>query len=102
MTTNLGNVEEQLLNKFGHKGVDYLTPQLEIIRSARNMPSKLDDFRLMTQKMHESWKMISQWLAPVIVPITEELSELEIQLRELQYQIKFQIQQEGITYWKNV
>lgn len=102
MVLDLGNIEERLKNKFGNTGVDYLAPQLEIIRSARNMPSKLDDFRLVTQRMYESWQMISQWLAPVIVPISEEFTDLETQLRELQYQIKFQLQQEGITYWYDV
>ena len=87
MVTDLANVEELLKAKFGPTGVEFLAPQLEVIRSARNLPSKLDDFRLMTQRMHASFQMISQWLAPVIVPISEELTELEAQLQELQYKM---------------
>ena len=102
MVTDLANVEKLLKAKIGSTGVEYLAPQLEVIRSARNLPSKLDDFRLMTQRMYESFQMISQWLAPVIVPISEELTELEAQLQELQYKIKFQIKQEGIKYWQEI
>ncbi len=102
MVTDLANVEELLKAKVGSAGVEFLAPQLEVIRSARNLPSKLDDFRLMTQRMYESFQMITQWLAPVIVPISEELSELEAQLLELQYKIKFQLKQEGLKYWREI
>lgn len=102
MITDLANVEELLKVKFGSTGVEFLAPQLEVIRLARNLPSKLDDFRLMTQRVYASFQMISQWLAPVIVPISEELTELEAQLQELQYKIKFQIKQEGIKYWREI
>lgn len=102
MVSNLGNIEELLKSKYGSRGVEYLAPQLDVIRSARNLPSKLDDYRLKTQRMYESFQMISQWLAPVIVPISEELTEIEAQLQELQYQIKFQINQEGIKYWREI
>ena len=56
----------------------------------------------MTQQMHASFQMISQWLAPVIVPISEELTKLEAQLQELQYKIKFQLKQEGLNYWREI
>ena len=102
MVTDLANVEELLKVKIGATGVEYLAPQLEVIRLARNLPSKLDDFRLMTQKMHASYQMISEWLAPIIVPISEELTELEAQLQELQYKIKFQIKQDNLKYWREI
>ncbi|MFX0124434.1 MAG: hypothetical protein ACFFAE_12400 [Candidatus Hodarchaeota archaeon] len=102
MVTDLTNVEELLKVKIGSTGLEYLAPQLEVIRSARNLPSKLDDYRLMTQRMHASHEMILQWLAPVIVPISEELTELETQLQELQYKIKFQLKQEGLKYWREI
>jgi Mg2+ and Co2+ transporter CorA len=102
MAVNLSKIEERLKDKIGDKGVEYLFPQLDIVRQARNLPSKLVDYRLKTQKFYESYQMISNWLAPVIVPISDELIELESQLRELQYQIKFQLQQEGIKFWKDV
>ncbi|MFX1507537.1 MAG: hypothetical protein ACFFDC_15745 [Promethearchaeota archaeon] len=102
MVTDLTNVEELLKAKIGATGVEYLAPQLEVIRLARNLPSKLDDFRLMAQKMHASYQMISEWLAPVIVPISEELTDLEAQLQELQYKIKFQIKQDKLNYWREI
>ncbi|UCG90712.1 MAG: hypothetical protein JSU57_02995 [Candidatus Heimdallarchaeota archaeon] len=102
MVSDLGNVEELLKEKYGSIGVEYLAPQLDVIRSARNLPSTLDDYRLMTQRMHESFQMILQWLAPVVVPVSEELTELEAQLQELQYQIKFQIKQEDLKYWREI
>ena len=46
--------------------------------------------------------MISEWLAPIIVPISEELTELEAQLQELQYKIKFQIKQDNLKYWREI
>jgi len=57
MVTDLANVEELLKGKIGATGVEYLAPQLEVIRLARNLPSKLDDFRLMTQKVHASYQI---------------------------------------------
>ncbi|MHA2306152.1 MAG: hypothetical protein ACXACU_12255 [Candidatus Hodarchaeales archaeon] len=102
MTMTFGNIEERLKEKYGERGVEYLAPQLDILRLARNLPSKLDDVRLMTQKFYESYQTILKWLAPVVVPITEEFSELEDQLRELQYQMKFIIQQEGIKFWNEI
>ncbi len=102
MTINLDNIEEQLKSEFGALGVDYLFPQLDIIRSARNIPTKLEEQKLVTQKLFESYQMIQKWLAPVIVPVTDELIELRNQLRDLQGQIKFNIQQEGIQFWKQL
>ncbi|MFX1283617.1 MAG: hypothetical protein ACFFB5_08175 [Promethearchaeota archaeon] len=102
MVSDLRNIEELLKEKYGSIGVEYLAPQLEVIRSARNLPSTLDDYRLMTQRMYESFQMISQWLAPVVVPISEELTELEAQLQEIQFQIKFQIKQEDLKYWTEI
>ncbi len=102
MVVDLGNIEKLLRANYGSTGVEYLAPQLEIIRSARNLPSKIDDLRLMTQRMYESYQMISQWLAPVVGPISDGLNELETQLRELQYQIKFKMQEENIKYWREI
>lgn len=102
MTINLDNIEEQLKSEFGTTGIDYLFPQLDIIRSARNIPTKLEEYKLVTQRLFESSQMIQKWLAPVIVPITDELAEIRNQLRELQEQIKFNIQQEGIQFWKHL
>lgn len=95
-------MEGKLKAEYGGRGVDYLFPQLDIIRSARNLPSKVDDCELVTQRFFESYQVIQKWLAPVIVPITEELAELKIQLRELQDEIKFIIQQEEIQFWKDL
>jgi len=98
----LNNIESKLKEEFGSRGVDYLLPQLEIIRSARDLPSILEDYRLKTKKFFESYQMIQKWLAPVIVPIQEELTETENQLKALQYQIKFHINQEKIFFWEDV
>lgn len=102
MTIDLTNIDKLLLAEVGSLGVEYLLPQLDIVRSSRNMPSKLEDYRLMTQKFFECYQMISKWLAPIIVPISEEMVELESQLRDLQYKIKFHLDNEGIQFWKNI
>lgn len=102
MVISFGNIEDRVKEKYGERGVEYLAPQLEILRMARNLPSKLDDVRLLTQKFYQSYETIIKWLAPVIVPITEEFSELEDQLREMQYQMKFIIQQEEIKFWNEI
>ncbi|MFX0092382.1 MAG: hypothetical protein ACFFBD_11515, partial [Candidatus Hodarchaeota archaeon] len=99
---HLSNMEEKLKLEYGEKGVEYLFPQLEIIRATRNMPSRIEDVKLFTQRFFESYQMVQQWLAPVIVPISEELSELRTQLHDLQDQMKYYIQQEGIEFWKDV
>ena len=87
MVISFGNIEDRVKEKYGERGVEYLAPQLEILRMARNLPSKLDDARLLTQKFYQSYETIIKWLAPVIVPITEEFSELDDQLREMQFQM---------------
>ncbi|MHA1974436.1 MAG: hypothetical protein ACTSW1_15670 [Candidatus Hodarchaeales archaeon] len=102
MTVNLDNIGDQLKEEFGERGVDYLLPQIDIIRKARDLPSYLEDFRLKTRRFFEAYQMIQKWLAPVIVPIQDELTESERQLKELQYQIKYHLQQEKIFFWKDV
>ncbi len=102
MVMTFGNIEDRLREKYGERGLEYLAPQLEILRIARNLPTKLDDARLMTQKFFESYQTIIKWLAPVVVPITEQFSELEDQLRELQYQMKYQIKSNQIKYWSEI
>ena len=88
MTIKLENMESQLEEELGKFGLEYLLPQLDIIRSSRNLPSILEDYRLSAQKFYESFQMIQKWLAPVVVPITDQLTEVENRLQELQYQMK--------------
>ena len=102
MTTNLENLEKQLEDELGKVGLEYLFPQLEITRAARNLPSKLEDYKLTAQKFFQSYQTLQQWLAPVVVPITDQLIEVENRLRELQYQIRYHIQEENISFWKDV
>ncbi|PWI47152.1 hypothetical protein CEE45_13125 [Candidatus Heimdallarchaeota archaeon B3_Heim] len=99
---DLSNIEKQLEDEFGQLGINYLFPQLDVIRSARNLASNIEDARLMTEKFFLSYKMIEQWLAPVIVPINDNLFGLESHLRDLQSQIKHLITEEEIIYWKDV
>ena len=75
MTTNLENLEKQLEDELGKVGLEYLFPQLEITRAARNLPSKLEDYKLTAQKFFQSYQTLQQWLAPVVVPITDQLIE---------------------------
>lgn len=102
MAINLENIENRLKEEIGSLGFDYLFPQLEIIRNARNLPSTVEDSRLMTQKFFHSYQMIQKWIAPVVVPITDELLGLESQLRILQEQMRFHIRNENIFYWKHI
>ena len=102
MTIKLENIESQLEEEFGKFGLEYLFPQLDIVRSARNLPSILEDYRLSSQKFFESYQMIQKWLAPVVVPITDQLTEVENRLQELQYQMKYHLQEENILFWNDV
>ncbi|MHA1969835.1 MAG: hypothetical protein ACW964_18825 [Candidatus Hodarchaeales archaeon] len=42
MAMTFGNIEERLKEKYGERGVEYLAPQLDILRLARNLPSKIN------------------------------------------------------------
>ena len=95
-------MESQLEEKLGKFGLEYLLPQLDIVRSARNLPSILEDYRLSSQKFFESYQIIQKWLAPVVVPITDQLTEVENRLQELQYQMKYHLQEEDIVFWNDV
>ena len=99
---DLSNIEKQLEEEYGELGINYLFPQLDVIRAARNLPSKMEDTQLTTEKFFLSYQMIEQWLAPVIVPINDNLFGLESHLQDLQSQIKHLITVEEITFWKDV
>ncbi len=102
MVIDLNNLEKQLEEEYGELGVNYLFPQLDIIRSARKLPSDMEDARLMSEKFYLSYRMIEQWLAPVILPINDNLLGLESHLQDLQSQIRLSIQQQEIKYWLEV
>ncbi|MHA2203831.1 MAG: hypothetical protein ACW991_09090 [Candidatus Hodarchaeales archaeon] len=102
MPIKLENMESQLEEELGKFGLEYLFPQLDIVRSARNLPSILEDQRLSAQKFFESFQMIQKWLAPVVVPITDQLTDVENRLQELQYQMKYHLQEEGVVFWNDV
>lgn len=99
---DLNNIEKQLEDAYGTLGVNYLYPQLDIVRSARKLPSDMEDARLMSEKFYISYRMIEQWLAPVIVPINDNLMGLESHLKDLQSQIRLSIQQQEIKYWLEI
>lgn len=101
MTYSLQDIEEKLRSEFGDIAVDYLFPQIEIIRSARNIPSVLSEIKLGTQRFYISYQMLQKWLSPVVI-IQDELNDLENHLKELQYQMKFHIDEQGIHFWKDV
>lgn len=102
MAIDLSNIEERIVKAVGEIGLDYLAPQLEIIRTTRNLPSKIADFRLMAQKFYESYQTISGWLAPVVGPLNEELAAFEAQLEEKIIKIKFELKKEDLEFWKDI
>jgi len=79
MVIDLNNVEKQLEDVYGTLGINYLYPQLDIIRSARKLPSDMEDAMLMSEKFYMSYRMIEQWLAPVIMPEITRSSNKTIQ-----------------------
>ncbi|MHA1976612.1 MAG: hypothetical protein ACW98F_13345 [Candidatus Hodarchaeales archaeon] len=99
---DLSNIEKQLEKEYGELGINYLFPQLDVIRSARNLPSNIEETQLMTEKFFLCYQMIEQWLAPVILPIKDNLFGLESHLLDLQSQMKLLITEEEITYWNDV
>ncbi|MCK4848303.1 MAG: hypothetical protein KAT16_04700 [Candidatus Heimdallarchaeota archaeon] len=102
MVIDLNNVEKQLEDVYGTLGINYLYPQLDIIRSARKLPSDMEDARLMSEKFYMSYRMIEQWLAPVIVPVNDNLLGLESHLKDLQSQIHLSIKNQEIKYWLEI
>ncbi|MHA1542434.1 MAG: hypothetical protein ACTSQH_05635, partial [Candidatus Hodarchaeales archaeon] len=96
---DLNNIEKQLEDAYGTLGINYLYPQLDIIRSARKLPSDMEDARLVSEKFYICYRMIEQWLAPVVVPINDNLLGLESHLQDLQSQIQLSIKNQEIKYW---
>jgi hypothetical protein len=96
---DLNNIEKQLEDAYGTLGINYLYPQLDIIRSARKLPSDMEDARLVSEKFYLCYRMIEQWLAPVVVPINDNLLGLESHLQDLQSQIQLSIKNQEIKYW---
>ncbi len=98
------NAVEKIENQFGERGLEYLFPQLDIIRASRNLVSHLENpkNRLISQKFFISLNILQTWLAPVMAPIFDDLSDLELHLQELQTKTKLQLDDHTSKYWIDV
>ena len=63
---DLTRMEDQLRGDIGNLGLEYLMPQLSIIRNARNIPKDLEDEQFVASKFLRSLHLIDEWLAPVV------------------------------------
>ncbi|NHJ02954.1 MAG: hypothetical protein EAX86_12530 [Candidatus Heimdallarchaeota archaeon] len=98
------NAIEKIELQFGERGIEYLIPQLEIIRQTRNLVTQLENpkNRLISQKFFTSLNMLQTWLTPVIAPIYDDLSELEVHLQELQTKTTLQLKEISGKYWRDI
>jgi hypothetical protein len=100
---DLANMDDMLRKDVGEKGIAYFSPQLNIIRRARNLPKNLEDERFTTARFYESLGLIEQWLNPLSELFTLAGIEEKMQnLRRLQSSAAFRIREEGISSWKGV
>ncbi|MFW9992999.1 MAG: hypothetical protein ACFFD4_13230 [Candidatus Odinarchaeota archaeon] len=100
MTIDLSNIDELLLQDIGETGTEYLMPQLQIIRSARNLPKNIEECRLESERFFESLELIEEWINPLTLLLkAPSLEEKEEVLRQLQSKASFLLREEGITSW---
>jgi hypothetical protein len=102
MAIDLTDMEGRLSQTIGEMGLNYLAPQLEIIRQARNLPKNIDDTQLHTGRFYLALNVIKDWLAPV-AEISQILCENEEeQILELQERTRTLITSQNIHSWYDV
>ena len=102
-SAGLSNMEELLRKDVGKEGIQFFSPQLNIIRRARNLPKNLDDEALATARFYEALGLIEQSMNPLLWVFTlTGLEEKEQELRRLQAAATFRIREKNITSWKHV
>ena len=97
---DLTRMEDQLRSDIGDVGLEYLMPQLSIIRNARNIPKDLEDEQFVASKFLRSLHLIDDWLAPVVSLYRLLVEEKENALQTLQSQTSFRLNESAITSWK--
>lgn len=97
---DLTAVSSDLKKEVGNAGLEYLLPQLAIIRRARNLPNVVNEKRLTTLKFIESLKLINEWIEVVSVLFSLRVEEKENALRRLQDEVNFLLEEKNITSWK--
>ena len=98
-TSDFQEIEDVLRGDIGEEGLAFLLPQITLTKKARNLPKDLIDEKLISAKFLLAVNMIEDWIAPM----AELFSAFEIDeqnLRNLQEQAKFTLDQSGITSWQ--
>ncbi|MHA1167111.1 MAG: hypothetical protein ACTSRU_04775 [Candidatus Hodarchaeales archaeon] len=100
MTVDLSEIDSILNEAIGTTGIDFLGPQLKIIRRARNLPGVLEDLRLVSERFFESLELIDDWSLPLSILVKSPYFDTrEEKLRQLQGKASFFLREEGITSW---
>jgi hypothetical protein len=94
------NIEDVLRAEIGEEGLAFLLPQITLTKKARNLPKDLIDEKLISAKFLLAVNMIEDWVAPM----AELFSAFEVDeqnLRNLQEEAKFALEQSKITSWQD-
>ncbi len=100
LTFDISKMDEILQQKIGQMGFQYIAPQIEILRMARNLPKNVDDERLIAKKFRLALDVITKWLEPVSEYIQNQIEEMSAELLQFQETVRVMIKEGNITSWK--
>ncbi|MFX1513814.1 MAG: hypothetical protein ACFFCQ_14615, partial [Promethearchaeota archaeon] len=100
MTIDFSEMDEILQKEIGHQGLQFLNPQIGILRLARNLPKDVDDEALVASKFHLALEVIEKWLEPVSEYIQNQIDEASTELLQFQETVKIMLKETNITSWK--
>jgi len=96
---DLDEISSGLQPEIGEIGLNYLAPQMDIMRLSRALPKNLEDFRLVASRFYETLRLIEAWIDPLSDILIAELAPLEDELQALQRQTRFLLDDSKTKSW---